>query len=256
MSPSPPAADRQPRLVILAGAVCLAASLATAVAVCAVGPLRIAGVPLASMALAAATAGLALLAVGLSEMLAGRQRARRVRDLGQAIAQSEEKLHEQHRLLDTALNNMSQGLVMFDAEARMVVCNRRYIEMYGLSPDVVKPGCTLTQLLEHRIAMGTFSGEPAEYVEMLRAAIAHGHTTDRTLELDDGRVIVVVNQPMSGGGWVATHEDITERRRAERELDRTRTLLNIVVENMPAMLVVKEAKEYRYVLINRAGEEL
>jgi PAS domain-containing protein len=162
--------------------------------------MRIGGVPLASMSMAAAAAGLALLAVGLSEVLADHQRALRVRDLGQAIAQSEEKLREQHRLLDTALNNMSQALVMFDAEARMVVCNRRYIEMYGLSPDVVKPGCTLKQLLEHRVAMGSFSGDPAEYVEMLRAAIAQGHTTDRTLELDDGRVIVVVNQPMAGGG--------------------------------------------------------
>src|ERR1700674_815602 len=173
-----------------------------------------------------------------------------------SIEQSEEKLREQHQLLDTALNNMSQGLVMFDAQTRLVICNQRYIQMYGLSPDIVKPGCTLLELLEHRVAMGTYSGDPARYVEALRGAIAQGRTTDLTLALQDGREVVVVNQPMAGGGWVATHEDITERRRAERELERTRTLLNSVIENMPAMLVVKDAREYRYVLINRAGEEL
>src|SRR5262245_2414028 len=111
MSPSPPAADRQPRLVILAGAVYLAASLAALAAILPGDPVRIAGVPLAFVSLAAAAAGLAFLAVGLVGLLAARRRALRVRDLGQAIAQSEEKLREQHRLLDTALNNMSQALV-------------------------------------------------------------------------------------------------------------------------------------------------
>src|SRR5262249_51086675 len=73
-------------------------------------------------------------------------------------------------LLDTALNNMSQGLCMFDAEARLVVCNRRYIEMYGLLTDVAKPGCTLRDLLRHRIERGSFSGDPDGYSAELQQA--------------------------------------------------------------------------------------
>jgi diguanylate cyclase (GGDEF)-like protein/PAS domain S-box-containing protein len=111
-------------------------------------------------------------------------------------------------------------------------------------------------LLDHRIDMGTYSGDPEQYCAALADALARGKTTDRAVELADGRVIVVVNQPMVGGGWVATHEDITERRRAERELERTRTLLDTVIDNMPAMLSVKEAREFRYVLVNRVTEEL
>jgi PAS domain-containing protein len=72
----------------------------------------------------------------------------------------------------------------------------------------------------------------------------------------DGRVIALVNQPMEGGGWVATHEDITERRQAERDRDRTKAFLDTVIENVPVTLVVKDAQDHRYVLVNRAAEEL
>jgi PAS domain-containing protein len=73
---------------------------------------------------------------------------------------AEERYREQGRLFDTAVNNMSQGLVMFDAAERLLVCNRRYLEMYGLSPEAVKPGCTLLEMLRHRIAKGTFCPGP------------------------------------------------------------------------------------------------
>ena len=68
---------------------------------------------------------------------------------------SDQKLREQKLQLDTALNNMSQGLNMFDASGRLVVCNERYLQMYRLSADVVKPGCTVEELVEARIANGT-----------------------------------------------------------------------------------------------------
>jgi diguanylate cyclase (GGDEF)-like protein/PAS domain S-box-containing protein len=157
--------------------------------------------------------------------------------------------------LDTALNNMNQGLCMFDSNARLILCNDRYIEMYRLSRAVVKPGCTLRAMLGHRIDSGTFSGDPDRYVADLRERLAHGQTASVTVELADGRVIAIVNSLMEAGGWVATHEDITERRRAERERDRNRALLDLVVENVPAAIYVKDALDLRYVLVNRAGEE-
>jgi diguanylate cyclase (GGDEF)-like protein/PAS domain S-box-containing protein len=159
-------------------------------------------------------------------------------------------------LLDTALNNMSQGLCMFDAEARLVVCNRRYLEMYGLSDDLVKPGCLLRDLLRHRIELGNFSGDPDGYSADLQQAIARGQTMKTMVESKDGRVVAVVNQPMDGGGWVATHEDITDLRRAEMERDRNRKFLDTLVEHMPITVSVKDARDGRYVLVNRAAEIL
>jgi diguanylate cyclase (GGDEF)-like protein/PAS domain S-box-containing protein len=166
-----------------------------------------------------------------------------------------EKLHGQNLRLDAALNNMNQGLCMFDAAGRLVVHNQRYLQMYRVSADHVKPGCALRDLLEHRSRAGTFAGNREKYADDLQAAIAAGKTSSVTLELDDGRVIAAVNLPMPSGGWVSTHEDITERRRAERDRDRTQKFLTTVIENVPATLIVKDAREHRYVLVNRAGEE-
>jgi diguanylate cyclase (GGDEF)-like protein/PAS domain S-box-containing protein len=173
-----------------------------------------------------------------------------------AIDPTEVKVREQERLFNTAVNNMSQGLVMFDAAERLLVCNRRYLQMYGLSPNAVKPGCTLLDLLQHRIANGTFSHDPLEYRADLLATMRQGRTIRRITEIGDGRTIAVVNQPMEGGGWVATHEDITERRQAELERDRAKAFLDTVIENVPVTLVVKDARDHRFVLVNRAAEQL
>jgi diguanylate cyclase (GGDEF)-like protein/PAS domain S-box-containing protein len=173
-----------------------------------------------------------------------------------AQEEAEARLRAQHLQLDAALNNMNQGLIMFDAFERLVVCNDRYIQMYGLSPEIVKPGCTVRELLQHRTATGTFSGNVDEYLGRLLPAIAQGTPSCVTVELGDGRIIDVVNQPMTNGGWVATHEDITERRKAERALARTHAFLDTVIENVPTTIVVKNADDRRYILINRAGENL
>jgi len=116
-----------------------------------------------------------------------------------------------------ALNNMSQGLCMFDRNERLVVCNARYMEMYQLPADIAKPGGTLASLLDFRIANGTFSRDPHAYRRELVAAMAQGTMTNAEVKSIDGRTISVINRPMADGGWVATHEDITERRDAERE---------------------------------------
>ena len=73
--------------------------------------------------------------------------------------------------------------------------------------------------------------------------------------MDDGRIISVVNRPTEEGGWVATHEDITERKRAERELDHTRAFLDMIVENVPSPIIVKDAADLKYLLVNRATEK-
>jgi PAS domain S-box-containing protein len=134
------------------------------------------------------------------------------------IEESQAKLREQHQLLQAAVDNMTDALIMFDATARMVVCNRRYLEMYRVSSDVVKPGLALRDLLIHREANGGFSGDIDEYIADSLASTATGNPSIKIKEFADGRVIQIKDQPMASGGWVAIHEDITERRMAERRI--------------------------------------
>ena len=165
------------------------------------------------------------------------------------------KLASQNVQLDAALNNMIQGLCMFDAQNRLLVWNERYRAMYNIDPKHIWRGCTIRDLLDARIAAGTFPLDPARYDADLRAAVTRGNTFVVNVELNDGRIIDVVNQPTKDGGWVAMHEDITERRKAARELEHTRTFLNTIIENVPSPIIVKGAQDLRYMLINRAAEQ-
>jgi diguanylate cyclase (GGDEF)-like protein len=135
-----------------------------------------------------------------------------------SLAEKTCDLQSANARIDAALNNMSQGLCMFGGDGRLVICNGRYIRMFDLSPEVVKPGCTLLEMLEHRRERGSFMNDPAEYDAKIRAAARDGKKLNVTIELQDGRVIEVVNQPTVDGGWVATHEEITERKRSEARI--------------------------------------
>ncbi|WP_441239068.1 PAS-domain containing protein [Bradyrhizobium sp. 930_D9_N1_4] len=126
-----------------------------------------------------------------------------------------EELSEQYRRFDAALNNMSQGLCMLDSSLHVIVCNRRYIEMFGLSPDVAKPGVSMREIMEHSCDIGihvntTGARLYADYVERLREG---EHTLHR--HLSDGRIVKLNHKRMEHGGWVVTYEDVTERHKAQ-----------------------------------------
>jgi diguanylate cyclase (GGDEF)-like protein/PAS domain S-box-containing protein len=129
---------------------------------------------------------------------------------------SQQRLTLEKLRLDKAVNNMTQGLLMFDASERLVICNQRYIDMYGLSAEVVKPGCTFRELIAHRKARGSLSGDEREYASAVLRDIWRKKT--KVIETPDGRSVQIVDEPIADGGWVATHEDITERRRAEQQI--------------------------------------
>ncbi len=135
-----------------------------------------------------------------------------------ALRGREAELRAQNLRFDAALSHMSQALLMFDSGARLVICNQRYIEMYGLSPDLIKPGRTVRELLDYRAKSGTFSDDPDQYIERLQTAIAQGKRLSFLSELPDGRTIAISIDPTADGGWVATHQDITERRLAEQQI--------------------------------------
>jgi diguanylate cyclase (GGDEF)-like protein len=132
------------------------------------------------------------------------------------------KLSQQHRLekqrLDTAVNNIPQGLIVYDNTAHVTVCNRRYIEMFGLSADVVKPGCTMQDLIYHRKQTGSFDGDVEEFCAAIIHDVTLGKVTHQVTEAPGGRAIQIINQPLKAGGWVATIEDVTERTIAEERI--------------------------------------
>ncbi|MBV9555917.1 MAG: diguanylate cyclase, partial [Pseudolabrys sp.] len=127
-------------------------------------------------------------------------------------------LADQNILLDAALNNMSQGLLMFDPQTRIMIYNRRYLDIYGLQAADVRVGMTLEELLRQRVINGTYNGDPASYAADVRKRMEAGETYSRFTELPDGRTVSVVSSPIDNGGWVVTHEDISERRRAEKQI--------------------------------------
>jgi diguanylate cyclase (GGDEF)-like protein len=127
-----------------------------------------------------------------------------------------EALKHQNMLFDVAINNMNQGLCMFDRHERLVVCNERYAHIYNLTTELTQPGTTLQQIVEYRFAHG--AGPKANRHDYLKERQRLGHEGREArdeIELQDGRTIFIHHRPMKGGGWVATHEDVTEQRRIE-----------------------------------------
>jgi methyl-accepting chemotaxis protein len=154
----------------------------------------------ASLAVAVASIAVAILGMSLISAFADR------------------RLDEKGRLLTLAMNNMSQGVVMFDSAGHLVVCNERYLLMYGLSPDVVKPGAHLTDIVGHRSTTGSLQRDPKQYCAELVESMASGKSVSFITESPDGRAISVVNRAIPGGAyWVGTHDDITERLSAEQK---------------------------------------
>jgi diguanylate cyclase (GGDEF)-like protein len=156
--------------------------------------------------------GLAALTVALMIFLIGRQQALAHNSSMRMLAL------EKHRL-NSALNNMSQGLVMFDAAERVVLCNDLYIKMYGLSREIVKPGYSFVELLRYRAEAGNLlNHDPEQYRTEVMAALDLGKVSSFIFETPDSLEVLVTNSPMTSGGWVTTHKDITEQRRAEAKI--------------------------------------
>jgi diguanylate cyclase (GGDEF)-like protein/PAS domain S-box-containing protein len=121
-------------------------------------------------------------------------------------------------LLKSVLDNMALGVVLFDSETRLIFCNRRYAEIYGLPSESVRPGRYLRDLLTLRAQTGTMTDDPDDYIARLKSGLAAGVPLTTVVTLDDGRAFAVTSKPLAGGGWLATHEDITERKRSESRI--------------------------------------
>ena len=141
------------------------------------------------------------------------------------LREREERLEIQNQRLDAAMDSMAHGLVMFDASERVVVANDRFAELFGLTAEDVKPGATLREVVQKRIASGLVAGTADEYLKSVRARIASGKVTHVTNRLTDGRVLAATVHPRGDGGWIATHQDVTEHERLTAQLASRNELL-------------------------------
>ncbi|MBX9589898.1 MAG: EAL domain-containing protein [Hyphomonadaceae bacterium] len=166
----------------------------------------------------------------------------------QRLKLTEEQLRTRYHQLDAALNNIVQGVAMFDAEHRLVVCNNRYADIYGLKPAQVRPGMTLKEIIEHRIANGLKSEMSADDLVSLMLRRRDEGFGQFHSQLSDGRCLAITVRPMADGGTVTTHQDITEQRRSEARIahlahhDALTGLPNRVLLNQQLELALARAK--------------
>jgi diguanylate cyclase (GGDEF)-like protein len=133
-----------------------------------------------------------------------------------SLARQNSQLEIGRQQFDAALDNMSQGLTFFDRDQKLIVCNRRFSEIYRLSPDQTAIGTSLLDIINHRLARGSFPEMTrADYLARRQTLSRAAEPYDVTDEFRDGRTVSMHYQPMPNGGWVTTHEDITEKRHAE-----------------------------------------
>jgi len=157
--------------------------------------------------------------------------------------------------LTAAINSMPQGLIMLDGKAQVLALNDQYRKLYGL-PAKIKAGSSLEEILQHRVDSGLFEGDIKQYLAAIVERIAKRQPTSYEINLSDGRVIKIYERPMDGGGWVSVQEDITAQRKSRAILERTEEFLAAIVENVPEGILVKDARNLRYLFVNKAAEEM
>jgi diguanylate cyclase (GGDEF)-like protein len=125
----------------------------------------------------------------------------------------------QNSTLDTVLSNITQGVCFFDAEKRLLLWNRRYLEIHGLPDNAIRVGLSLKEIVTYWDAVGTGPDQTvSDYLDWQARLAAADQPSNTVVRLKDGRSVAIWYQPMAGGGWVSTQEDVTERQRAEANI--------------------------------------
>ncbi|WP_421871941.1 putative bifunctional diguanylate cyclase/phosphodiesterase [Nitratireductor rhodophyticola] len=170
----------------------------------------------------------------------------------QAARRANDELITQNLLFNTALNNMSHGLCMFDAQGRLIVSNQKMESIYGLTQEQLRLGTSLHQLIGDMVEAGASAQDEAEQVAQLQSRLIEQNRSDTlTQELRDGRTILISHQPMRGGGWVATYEDITERHKAQAQV--AYMARHDTLTDLPNRLMMREQLEEILASSNERG---
>jgi diguanylate cyclase (GGDEF)-like protein/PAS domain S-box-containing protein len=159
--------------------------------------------------------GLGLTTLVLIVMVFGAIRKSKLNSAAAELADSKRSLEQTNKRFDAAIENMAHGLCMFDRDQRVIVCNKRYSEMYGLTPEQTKPGTMLRMILEARVASGYAPEDGENYIKRGLTEVTRPKHFYIETTLRNGRTYAINHQPIREGGWVAIHEDRTEIRKAE-----------------------------------------
>ncbi|TGS10802.1 EAL domain-containing protein [Mesorhizobium sp. M2E.F.Ca.ET.209.01.1.1] len=165
---------------------------------------------------------------------------RRTTGIGPARRIAEE-LRAQNERFFAAVENMSHGLCMFDADERMIICNRNYLDLFRLDAKVVKPGIRFFDILQHSVDVGVASQSAEELYAVRKPYIDGAGPSTYEETLADGRIIVISHRPLASGGWVSIYEDVTVQRRAEEELKEQHRRFDAALANMSQGLLMYDA---------------
>ncbi|MFT4119498.1 EAL and GGDEF domain-containing protein [Bradyrhizobium sp.] len=163
-----------------------------------------------------------------------------------ALRRAKRSQLRRNAFISSAMNNLNQGVVMTDAQRRIMFCNDRYLDIYGLSRSDLWPNMTGNDILELRRQRGALGVTDDEFYE--KAASSNGLIT----ELPDGRAILAKYFVLPNGGSVATHLDVSEQRKLSRQLASTKQFLEMVLDNVPACVAAKTIEDGRYIFANSA----
>ncbi|HEY4987194.1 MAG TPA: EAL domain-containing protein [Bradyrhizobium sp.] len=176
-----------------------------------------------------------------------------MRELMQAraslIEASDVEIAKQAERLETALTSLSLGVSMYDSDQRLIISNRAYADIYSLPPRDIRPGIMLKQIVDMRIASGSHYGDPTVFVKGAQNSFEGLRGSDAIVELANGKMIRILRQALSTGGWVAIHEDITERRRVEAKI--AHMAKHDALTNLPNRVLLRESLNHA---VTQAGE--
>ena len=119
-------------------------------------------------------------------------------------------------ITEAALGNIAQGLSMYDAANRLVATNERYAQLYDIPARLLVPGTPFNDILDHLTRSGQLPGTVGDHLHRISAALRT--SSDSELKLANGKAVEVKIRPLPDGGWVATHEDVTERVRTSEHI--------------------------------------
>jgi PAS domain S-box-containing protein len=149
------------------------------------------------------------------------------------LKKAEQALAEQTAIADAVLTNMDQGVILYDSAQRVRAFNERARELWNFPAELLRTGVSNDRLLDYLAEVGEFGEEgSAEALAAAkeRAKSPDAHVAERPMR--NGTVIEIRRRPTPDGGFVATHSDITERKRAEQILAKQTALLETTLQSM------------------------
>ncbi|MBD3894767.1 PAS-domain containing protein [Halomonas sp. ML-15] len=178
-----------------------------------------------------------------------------ISDVISIVDEASQVLEFNRALLQATIENINQGISVVDQNLRLVVWNQRYLELFRFPDHLIRVGAPIDKIFRYNAHNGEYGpGDPEEHVELLIDNIRQGHPHRYVRYRQDGTVLEVQGNPMPGGGFVYTYQDITQQKRIEEALIRSENNIRIYTDNVPALIAYFD-KERRYLFTNRAYEQ-